>query len=65
MSMSLKHAKLYKTAYSPLFKVFVKINRVYPDERGKLIFECSSTYQAGCHLYNQLFREEELTRFCL
>lgn len=52
---------LYKTAYAPLYRQYVGIDKVRTDERGELIFEC--------HLPNDdrtmLFRECELTNFCL
>lgn len=53
---------LYKTAYSPLFECYVRLVRVYDDEDGVPIF-VGENEERG--LSNHLFRESELTDFCL
>lgn len=54
----------YKTAYSPIYNAFVKITHVHVDSDGLFIFTCSFDYM-GERLSGVLFREIELTRFCL
>ena len=62
--MTIQQLRQYKTAYSPLFNVYVKINYVRQDERGEPILHCSSNY-SDIVLDNHLFREHELKDFCL
>jgi len=63
--MTIERLLLYKTAFSPLFGVYVSIDRVRLDTSGVPILHCSSSYNPDCILTNHLFREEELTNFCL
>lgn len=56
---------LYKTAYSPMFGVFVAIKHVRQDDAGGFIFTCESSYNHAAILRDHLFRENELTRFVL
>ena len=58
--LTLEKAKMYSTAYSPLYDCFVKIDKVRVDDRGELIFNCS------CEKFDlHYFRECELKRFTL
>jgi len=59
------YRKCYKTAFSPLFQVFVKIVRTYTTDSGEFIFVCSSCYDPKVTLKDHLFTERELTGFCL
>lgn len=54
--------KLYKTAYSPLFKCYVNLLRVYDDAHGIAVFVGENKKHG---LTDHLFRENELTEFCL
>jgi len=56
---------LYKTAFSPLFKVFVGITHAHQDADGRWIYTCESSYNPDVILTDHLFREEELERLCL
>lgn len=56
---------LYKTAFSPLFGVYVGIQHAYQDSRGEWIFVCKSDYNPEVVLKDHLFRKHELTNFCL
>ena len=56
---------LYKTAYSPLFKVYVGIVAAWKLDNGTWIFMCNSDYQSDVTLHNHLFTESELTKFVL
>jgi len=55
---------LYKTAYSPLYEVYVSIDNAFQDEDGNWIFQCSCNY-GNEPLSMFLFRKNELTNFCL
>jgi hypothetical protein len=55
---------LYKTAFSPLYEVFVAITHVHTDADGKFIFTCDFSHK-GAMVKGILFREHELERFCL
>jgi hypothetical protein len=55
----------YKTAFSPLFDVYVSIDHAHQDDSGEWIYTCSSFYKEGVNLQNHLFRECELERLCL
>lgn len=52
--------KLYKSAYSPMFGVFVKITHAHTDSDGRWIFTCENK-EIG--LKDALFRKNELIRF--
>ena len=54
----------YKTAYSPLFNVFVEITAAWTDQDNKWIFQCNSNY-TKTRLNNCMFREHELNKYCL
>lgn len=58
---------LFKTAYSPLFDVYVSIDHVHVDDMGQFIFTCSSQYHTDQdrRLTGHLFREHELKNFVL
>jgi hypothetical protein len=51
--------ELYETAYSPLFKKFVKIVKVRYDEFSRPIIDCKMDGKP------HIFRYEELTDYCL
>lgn len=57
--------KLYKTAFSPQFDVFVGITHAHQDVDGRWIYTCESSYNPDVILKDHLFREEELERLCL
>ena len=57
--------QMYKTAYSPMFDVFVKIEHAHRDDNGEWIYTCSSNYDPRVQLQNHLFREHELTNLVL
>ena len=57
-----KKQELFKTAFSPLFHRFVRIEKAYQDDRGEWIFACIGAHPGSS---NWLFRETELTDFCL
>ena len=57
--------KLYKTAFTPLFDVFVSISHAHQDVDGRWIYTCQSRYDSDAILTDHLFREEELERLCL
>ena len=52
--------QMFETAYSPMYKCFVKINRAHKDDMGKWIFSCSFQKE-----HSVLFRECELENFVL
>jgi len=56
---------MYKTAYAPMFEVYVALNSAWQDSNGEWIFSCSSSYNEDAMLDNHLFREHELTNYCL
>lgn len=55
--------KLYKTAFSPAYNVFVSINEAEQIE-GHWVYTCSSWYGEET-LDRVKFREDALERFCL
>ncbi len=55
----------YKTAFSPLYNVFVKIVYSHQDDEDQWIYTCSSSYNSDAILDRVLFRECELERLCL
>jgi hypothetical protein len=57
--------KLYKTAYSPMYGVYVGIDRAHQDDDGVWIYTCHSTYVTTASFNDMLFRETELSQFCL
>jgi hypothetical protein len=57
--------KLYKTAFSPMYNVFVGIDHAHQDVDGRWIYTCESSYNPDVILKDHLFREEELERLCL
>ena len=57
---SMKKLKLYKTAYSPMFKQFVVIAKVREDIRGVPIID--ARFDDGQLI---MFRQQELTDYCL
>lgn len=61
----LEKESLYKTAFSPMFEVYVRISRAYKDSAGEWIFMCSSEYDPNAILEDHLFRKYELRNFCL
>ena len=54
----------YKTAFSPLFNVYVTIDEAFQDSDGRWIYTCSSDYTEE-KLDRVLFTENELTNLCL
>ena len=54
--------RMYRTAYSPLYQCYVSIVRCHQDVDGNWIFCCGNREQA---IDDVLFRETELTNFCL
>jgi hypothetical protein len=64
MTMTTAKQKVYKTAYSPLFGVYVSIDHAHQDDSGAWIFTCNSNY-SDTKLVNHLFREYELTQITL
>jgi hypothetical protein len=63
--MSKPKEAMYKTAFSPMFGVYVEITRTYQDDIGEWIFVCNSRPGAGEILTDHLFRKHELTGFRL
>ena len=59
--------QLYKTAYSPLYKVYVSIESAHQDSAGEWVYKCSSNYSEDedCRFHECLFRANELESFCL
>ncbi len=59
--------KLYKTAYSHLYEVYVSIDSAHQDSDGAWIYKCSSNYSddADRRFEGCLFRTNELDSFCL
>jgi hypothetical protein len=55
---------LYKTAFSPLFKIYVTINEAFQDSDGRWIYTCSSDYTHE-KLDHVLFTGAELTHLSL
>ena len=56
--------KLYKTAFSPAYNVFVSIDEAHQGHDGKWIYTCSSDYTDE-KLSRVMFQEAALERFCL
>lgn len=56
---------LYKTAFSPMYNVYVSIKSAHQDDTGEWIFKCSSNYDIKNILNDVLFRKNELSNFCL
>lgn len=54
--------EMFKTAFSPMYNCFVGIMKVRYDEDGKAIIHACLD---GDEEKSVLFRESELTRFCL
>ena len=54
--------KLYKTAYSHLFKCYVQIDVAFQNDRGEWIFKCSNVKEG---LFGCMFTERELGEFVL
>jgi len=57
-----KKQSLYTTAFSPLFNCYVTIERSYQDSSERWIFVGSNKKE---ELNEHLFREDELTKFCI
>ena len=55
---------LFKTAFSPMHQVRVKIDHAHQDSLGVWIFTCRFDYE-GKHYDGYLFRPCELTDFVL
>lgn len=64
-NMNMENITKYKTAFSPLFGVYVVIDKIRQDSNGEYILHCSSNYNPNCILTNHLFRVDELNNFCL
>jgi hypothetical protein len=56
--------KLYKTAFSPAYQVFVSIDEAHQGHDGKWIYTCSSSYGEE-KLDRVMFQEAALERLCL
>lgn len=53
---------LYKTAFSPLFNCYITIVRSHQDSDGRWFYAGTNKKEG---LEDQLFRENELEKFCL
>lgn len=63
-AISAAKARLYKTAYSPTWGVYVRLDSVRCDG-GVFVFECSGTDRNGDRFENWSLTDRELTGFCL
>lgn len=57
--------ELYKTAYSPLFDSYVGIKKVRYDDSNNAILDCEMYDSETNTKIPMIFRENELTQYCL
>jgi len=59
--MTIEKLRLMKTAYSPLYEAYVQIIKVRVDDNGVPIIDA----RVSCTDKVVIFREQELTEWCL
>jgi hypothetical protein len=62
---TLSKQKLYKTAFSTEFNVYVSLRDAQENDDGSWTYWGSSFYKEGVTLQNHKFHESELEMFCL